>query len=136
MRRLLRCWVCWVLAYSALTIIGVLMAVFLVAAADVVDDRRRIELYTLLGASRRFIRRPYLYRATILGVLAGLIACLVITLLNEVLFSILAIKFESSRYSTCKFSRGWSDTNWCCIDCSAGQLGWCRARCQSTVEGT
>ena len=75
---------------SALTIIGVLMAVFLVAAADVVDDRRRIELYTLLGASRRFIRRPYLYRATILGVLAGLIACLVITLLNEVLFSILA----------------------------------------------
>ena len=80
---------------SALTIIGVLMAVFLVAAADVVDDRRRIELYTLLGASRRFIRRPYLYRATILGVLAGLIACLVITLLNEVLSSVLASNLEA-----------------------------------------
>jgi cell division transport system permease protein len=72
---------------SALTIIGVLMAVFLVSAADVVDDRRRIELYTLLGASHRFIRRPYLYRATLLGVLAGLSACLVIVILNEVLSS-------------------------------------------------
>ena len=80
---------------SALTIIGVLMAVFLVAAADVVDDRRRIELYTLLGASRRFIRRPYLYRATILGVLAGLIACLVITLLNEVLSKLLALNLKA-----------------------------------------
>ncbi len=80
---------------SLLTIIGVLMAVFLVAAADVVDDRRRIELYTLLGASRRFIKRPYLYRATILGVLAGLIACLVITLLNEVLSSVLALSLKA-----------------------------------------
>ena len=62
------------------------MAVFLVAAADVVDDQRRIELYTLLGASKRFIRRPYLYRATWLGILSGFIACLVITSLNE-LFS-------------------------------------------------
>jgi cell division transport system permease protein len=80
---------------SALTVIGVLMAVFLVAAADVVDDRRRIELYTLLGASRRFIRRPYLYRATLLGVLAGLIACLVITFLNEVLSSLLSSNLKA-----------------------------------------
>ena len=75
---------------SALTVIGVLMAVFLVSAADVVDDRRRIELYILLGASHRFIRRPYLYRATLLGVLAGLSACLVIIILNEVLSSLLS----------------------------------------------
>ncbi len=80
---------------SVLTVIGVLMAVFLVAAADVVDDRRRIELYTLLGASRRFIRRPYLYRATLLGVLAGLSACLVITFLNEVLSSALASNLKA-----------------------------------------
>ena len=80
---------------SALTVVGVLMAVFLVAAADVVDDRRRIELYTLLGASRRFIRRPYLYRATLLGILAGLIACLVITLLNEVLSMALASNLKA-----------------------------------------
>ena len=75
---------------SALTIIGVLMAVFLVSAADVVDDRRRIELYILLGASHRFIRRPYLYRATLLGVLAGLSACVVIIILNEVLSSLIS----------------------------------------------
>lgn len=80
---------------SALTVIGVLMAVFLVAAADVVDDRKRIELYTLLGASRRFIRRPYLYRATLLGILAGAIACLVITLLNEVLSTTLASNLQA-----------------------------------------
>ena len=72
---------------SGLAVLGVLMAVFLVAAADVVDDQRRIELYTLLGASKRFIRRPYLYRATWLGILSGFIACLVITSLNE-LFSV------------------------------------------------
>lgn len=72
---------------SMLTVLGVLMTVFLVAAADVVDDRRRIELYTLLGASNGFIRRPYLYRSTFLGLLAGFIACLVITLLNNVLLS-------------------------------------------------
>lgn len=75
---------------SALTVIGVLMAVFLVAAADVVDDRRRIKLYTLLGAPRHFIRRPYLYRATLLGILAGLTACLVISLVNEVMSTTLA----------------------------------------------
>lgn len=80
---------------SALTVIGVLMAVFLVAAADVVDDRKRIELYTLLGASRRFIRRPYLYRATLLGILAGAIACLVITLLNEVLSTAFASNLQA-----------------------------------------
>ena len=71
---------------SGLAVLGVLMAVFLVASADVVDDQRRIELYTLLGASKRFIRRPYLYRATWLGILSGFIACLVIASLNE-LFS-------------------------------------------------
>ena len=71
---------------SGLSVLGVLMAVFLVASADVVDDQRRIELYVLLGASKRFIRRPYLYRATWLGILSGFIACLVIASLNE-LFS-------------------------------------------------
>jgi len=72
-------------ALSGLAVLGVAMAVFLVAAADVVDDQRRIELYTLLGASKSFIRRPYLYRATWLGILSGFIACLVIISLNELL---------------------------------------------------
>ena len=72
---------------SGLAVLGVLMAVFLVASADVVDDQRRIELYVLLGASKRFIRRPYLYRATWLGILSGFIACLVIASLNELFFN-------------------------------------------------
>lgn len=80
---------------SVLTVLGVLMAVFLVSAADVVEDRRRIELYTLLGASRGFIKRPYLYRATLLGVLAGLSSCLVIFTLNTVLSSVLASNLEA-----------------------------------------
>lgn len=80
---------------SLLTVLGVLMTVFLVSAADVVDDRRRIELYTLLGASRRFILRPYLYRATLLGLLAGGLACLVIVALNGVLSTVLASNLES-----------------------------------------
>ncbi|MBH96357.1 MAG: hypothetical protein CMD87_03770 [Gammaproteobacteria bacterium] len=79
---------------SGLAVLGVAMAVFLVAAADVVDDQRRIELYTLLGASKSFIRRPYLYRATWLGVLSGLIACLVITSLNELFSSDLALNLK------------------------------------------
>lgn len=78
------------LGLAVLTILGVLMAVFLVSAADVVDDRRRIELYTLLGASTGFIKRPYLYRATFLGVLSGFVACVVIVGLNTVLSSALA----------------------------------------------
>ena len=78
-----------------LTVAGVLMTVFLVSAADVVDDRRRIELYTLLGASRRYILRPYLYRATFLGLLAGVLACLVIVVLNGVLSEVLASNLES-----------------------------------------
>lgn len=80
---------------SLLTVLGVLMTVFLVSAADVVDDRRRIELYTLLGASRRFILRPYLYRATLLGLLSGGLACLVIVALNGVLSTVLASNLES-----------------------------------------
>jgi cell division transport system permease protein len=80
---------------SLLTVLGVLMTVFLVSAADVVDDRRRIELYTLLGASRRFILRPYLYRATLLGLLSGGLACLVIVVLNGVLSTVLASNLES-----------------------------------------
>ncbi len=80
---------------SGLAVLGVLMAVFLVAAADVVDDQRRIELYTLLGASRRFIRRPYLYRATWLGILSGFIACLVITSLNELFSTAITSNLEA-----------------------------------------
>lgn len=83
------------LGLSTLTILGVLMAVFLVSAADVVDDRRRIELYTLLGASNGFIKRPYLYRATLLGLLSGLVACVVIFGLNTVLSSVLASNLEA-----------------------------------------
>ena len=83
------------LGLSSLTILGVLMAVFLVSAADVVDDRRRIELYTLLGASNGFIKRPYLYRATLLGLLSGLVACVVIFGLNTVLSSVLASNLEA-----------------------------------------
>jgi len=83
------------LGLSFLTISGVLMTVFLVSVADVVDDRRRIELYTLLGASRRFILRPYLYRATLLGLLAGALACLVILALNTVLFAVIVTNVES-----------------------------------------
>lgn len=83
------------LGLSTLTILGVLMAVFLVSAADVVDDRRRIELYTLLGASNGFIKRPYLYRATLLGLLSGLVACVVILGLNTVLSSVLASNLEA-----------------------------------------
>jgi len=80
---------------SGLAVLGVAMAVFLVAAADVVDDQRRIDLYTLLGASKRFIRRPYLYRAAWLGILSGLIACLVITSLNELFSFDLASNFKA-----------------------------------------
>lgn len=71
------------IAFSALTIIGVLMAVFLASAADVVDDRQRIELYTLLGASQRYIKRPYLYRASLMGFMSGTVACIVIIMANK-----------------------------------------------------
>ena len=72
-------------AFAALTMSGVLLAVFLVSAADVVNDQRRIELYTLLGASRSFIKRPYIYRAILIGLSSGLLSCLVVFGVNELM---------------------------------------------------
>ena len=83
------------LVLSVLIVIGVVLTVFLVSAADVVDDRRRIELYILLGASHRFIKRPYIYRAISLGLLSGVVACLVVALLNAVMSRVLALNLES-----------------------------------------
>lgn len=83
------------IAFGALTIGGVLMAVFLVSAADVVDDRRRIELYTLLGASRGFIKRPYIYRALLIGLFSGLFACVVVIGINELLSKVLTKNLQT-----------------------------------------
>lgn len=80
---------------SVLMVLGVVMTVFLVSAADVVEDRRRIELYTLLGASEAYIKRPYVYRAVALGVLAGVLASLVVVILNAVMSEVLALNLES-----------------------------------------
>ena len=54
-----------------LTVIGVLTAVFVTNAADAVMNEKRIQLYLFLGASRNYINRPYVYRAILLGGLAG-----------------------------------------------------------------
>lgn len=54
-----------------LTAIGVLTAVFVTNAADAVMNEKRIQLYLFLGASRKYINRPYIYRAILLGGLAG-----------------------------------------------------------------
>ena len=80
--------------FSMLTILGVLMTVFLVSAADVVDDSKRIKLYTLLGASSRYIQRPYLYRATFLGIFAGFQACLAVIGLNALLSEVIINNLE------------------------------------------
>lgn len=74
-----------VIALIILTAVGVSMAVFVVSGAEAFRDDRRLQLYTLLGASRRYIRRPYLYRAAVQGGLSGISASLVVWGINAVL---------------------------------------------------
>ena len=74
-----------VIALVILTALGVSMAVFVVSGAEAFRDDRRLQLYTLLGASRRYIRRPYLYRAVVQGALSGMSASLVVWGINTVL---------------------------------------------------
>ncbi|RMH19579.1 MAG: ABC transporter permease [Gammaproteobacteria bacterium] len=49
------------------------------------DQRREIELIKLIGGTHRYIRRPYLYMGAIMGLLAGVIALLLIGLMKMVL---------------------------------------------------
>lgn len=43
--------------------------------------REEVEVLNLIGATTHFIRRPFLYRGTLLGVLGGIVAMLLITFL-------------------------------------------------------
>ena len=84
-----------VIAMIILTAFGVSMAVFVVSGAEAFRDDRRLQLYTLLGASRRYIRRPYLYRATVQGALAGVLASLVVWGINTVLSQAFSTELRS-----------------------------------------
>lgn len=84
-----------VIALMILTAFGISMAVFVVSGAEAFRDDRRLQLYTLLGASRRYIRRPYLYRATVQGALAGLLASLVVWGINTVLSQAFSTELRS-----------------------------------------
>jgi len=84
-----------VIALAGLTAVGVAMAVFVVSGAEAFRDDRRLQLYTLLGASRRYIRRPYLYRATLQGAVAGLVASLVVWGINTVLSSAFSAELQT-----------------------------------------
>lgn len=45
------------------------------------NHREEIAVYQLLGATDRFIRRPFLYRGTLYGLLGGIVAWLIVSIL-------------------------------------------------------
>lgn len=68
-------------ARAALMLLATLLAFALVAVTfntirlQILTQREEIEVATLIGATRGFIRRPFLYYGAFLGLLGGLAAC-------------------------------------------------------------
>ena len=66
---------------------------------QILTQKAEIELSQLIGATKSFIRRPFLYAGALYGLLGGLlalvIACLVITIFNQSLVA-LAAEYKSN----------------------------------------
>jgi cell division transport system permease protein len=73
----------WVLA--ALLGIGVLAITFNTVRLQVLTQRTEIEVSSLIGATRAFVRRPFLYFGALQGVVAGLACCATVAAVIHVL---------------------------------------------------
>lgn len=89
----------WVLA--ALLGIGALLVVGNTVRLDVQSRADEIEVMQLLGATKGFVRRPFLYLGTIYGLLAGALALVLLWLAARLLQPVLAslIASYSSRFT-------------------------------------
>ena len=80
----------------ALLLLATLLAFALVAVTfntirlQILSQREEIEVASLIGATPRFIRRPFLYYGALLGLLGGLAACGVVWAATQALNSALA----------------------------------------------
>ena len=75
--------VAWVLA--VLLGIGVLAITFNTVRLQVLTQKSEIEVASLIGATRAFIRRPFLYFGALQGILAGLACCATVAAVIHVL---------------------------------------------------
>ncbi len=91
---------------AALLAVAVLLVVGNTLRLEVANRRREIELMALVGATRAFVRRPFLYAGAWYGLLGGLIAILIVTL------GVALVQFPVSRlaalYGT-EFGLAWLD---------------------------
>jgi cell division transport system permease protein len=80
----------------ALFIVGTLLAFALVAVTfntirlQILTEREEIEVAGLIGATARYIRRPFLYYGAVLGLLGGVVAWVVVWAATEALNGALA----------------------------------------------
>ncbi len=67
----------FLIGYAATFIVVLLIVIFLIANTlrlTIISQRRNIQIMKLVGATRSFIRRPYLIQGMIQGVVGGMIA--------------------------------------------------------------
>ncbi len=67
-------------ALSVLFAIGVLMIIGNALRISLLSHLRDIRVLKLMGATDAFIRRPFLYRGVLYGVLGGLLACILLNI--------------------------------------------------------
>jgi cell division transport system permease protein len=111
-----------------LFIIGTLLAFALVAVTfntirlQILTQREEIEVAGLIGATARYIRRPFLYYGAVLGLLGGLVAWAVVWGATEVLNA--ALTDLSALYGASWILRSLSVWDGLALLLFAAALGW------------
>ena len=112
----------------ALFIVGTLLAFALVAVTfntirlQILTEREEIEVTGLIGATARYIRRPFLYYGAVLGLLGGLLAWGVVWAATAALNA--ALTDLSARYGASWTLRSLSARDGAALLAFAAALGW------------
>jgi cell division transport system permease protein len=112
----------------ALFIVGTLLAFALVAVTfntirlQILTQREEIEVTGLIGATPRYIRRPFLYYGAVLGLLGGLVAWAVVWAATQALNS--ALTDLSALYGASWTLRSLSVRDGAALLAFAAALGW------------
>jgi len=113
----------WLVA-SALAI-AVVAVIFNTIRLEVMTQREEIELAKLIGATNRFVRRPFYYMGVLQGVFGGAIALLLVALLLIPMNSALA---DFARLYVATFRLGMGDWRLIALFlCTSGLLGFIAA---------
>ena len=121
-----------VLVLAAMLALAVLLVVGNTVRVDIASRAEEIGVLVLLGASRAFVRRPYLYAGIWYGLFAGILAALIAVAIEAVLAA--PVEQLARAYNGAVSFSGLPFWLLGCVPLAAAALGWLGARVVSARQ--